>query len=204
MALTWADIKFATLQKMFVLTGSTLLVNTTTSPYIDSMAQVANEALQLLSTAGKFIAKYHDITQDGTGTGVIQRYDFKTLVTDFYGFRDAYLDDGETYKKVAISTEGQSVMTLKSDAVGTWRVYYNAYPQQITKDTADDTVMSLDPEVAALLPLYMASQLYKEDDIGLATQWRNEFEVARGELKPSDSAGTVEFSVPEENWLARW
>jgi hypothetical protein len=78
-------------------------------------------------------------------------------------------------------------------------VFYHAYPQQITKDTPDNTVLSLDPEVAVLLPLYMASQLYKEDDNGLATQWRNEFEVARAELRPSESSGTVTFTS-ESGW----
>ena len=41
--------------------------------------------------------------------------------------------------------------------------------------------------MAVLLPLYMASQLYKDDDITLATMYRNEFEVAFSLLQRADT-----------------
>lgn len=197
---TWQDIKIFTLQKIFAVTGDSLVSNTATSPYLKSMPHVANEALQLLSTAGKYLVKNHDITQDGTGTTLMTRYDFNTLVTDFYSFRDVYFDDGEIYKKAIIQTEGDGIMVLPTATIGTWKVYYNAYPQQITKDTPDETELALDPEVVVLLPLYMASQLYKDDDMGYAVQWRNEFEVARELLMPNGDMGTVEFAVQGMEW----
>jgi len=127
-----------------------------------------------------------------------QRYDMRTLVSDFHRLKDIVYQGGfnETrYEKTAnYYKEGDSIIVLGGFNRGKWIVFYYAYPQQITKDTANDTELSLDPEVAVLLPLYMASQLFKEDDIGMATQWRNEFEVARATLMPSDSSGTVEFS----------
>ena len=56
---TWKDIKYATLQKMFSISGSsTSLPNDSANmEYINAMPQACNEALQLLSTAGKFIIK---------------------------------------------------------------------------------------------------------------------------------------------------
>ena len=90
-------------------------------------------------------------------------------------------------------------MVLDGLLKGSWKVEYYAYPQQITKLTTDTTVLALDPEVVVLLPLYMASQLYKDDDISLATQWRNEFEVAREQLRPNQDGGTVEF-ISESGW----
>ena len=42
-------------------------------------------------------------------------------------------------------------------------------------------------ELMSLVPLYIASQIYKEDDIGLSTIYRNEFEVGREQLKNSSS-----------------
>lgn len=40
------------------------------------------------------------------------------------------------------------------------------------------------PEAACvLMPLYMASQLYKDDDIAQATAYRNEFEVGLADLE---------------------
>jgi hypothetical protein len=306
---TWSDVKIATLQKIFAITGDALVQNTSTTPYIKSMPQVANEAFQILSTAGKFITKDIEITQNpiqnilssplymmniyqhknsdippytavgaksyyfevdnpavvevAVGETVVEtithtekgaftaykgnisnptsadvsiyfkgsypyqytnialydvtfesdadvwdyvsekRYDMKTLVTDFYKLKDIVYQAGfnETrYEKTAnYHREGDSVIVLGGLNKGRWKVFYHAYPQQITKDTPDNTVLSLDPEVAVLLPLYMASQLYKEDDNGLATQWRNEFEVARAELRPSESSGTVTFTS-ESGW----
>ena len=49
----------------------------------------------------------------------------------------------------------------------------------ITPITPDDYEFKLDSTGAELLPLYMASQLYKDEDAGLAAIYRNEFEVGR-------------------------
>lgn len=199
--MTWNDIRIFTLQKLFSITGDTLVENSNTTPYIKSMPLVANEALQLLSTAGKYIIKSIDITQDGTDPGIVKKYDFKTLVTDFYSFRDVYLNDGEDYKETTdYRTEGKGIFVLPSASVGTWTVYYNAYPQQITKDTLPETELALDPEVAVLLPLYMASQLYKDDDVSLATTWRNEFEVAMEKLMQPMGSGTMEVKTAFKGW----
>jgi tRNA(Ile)-lysidine synthetase-like protein len=60
--ITWKDIKFTTLQKMFSISGSsTVLPNDSANmEYINAMPQACNEALQLLSTAGKFIIKEYE------------------------------------------------------------------------------------------------------------------------------------------------
>lgn len=71
----------------------------------------------------------------------------------------------------------------------------------ITLDTPDDEILAIDPEVAALLPLYMASQLYKDDDSGIATVYRNEFEVAFERLKDSVSAPSSERFTSESGWI---
>lgn len=310
MMATWESIKIATLQKMFAITGQDLVENNNTSPYLKSMPQVANEALQLLSTAGKYITKSIDITQnpitnilpnallmmniyqhvktdvsysaigatsyyfevDSTATILIKvdgatvetisntvkgkftaykgfisnpnsktveivfsgsysynyrnialydtpfetvddiweyvsekRYNMKTLVTDFYKLESSDLVyqagfNVTRYEKTAdYYWEGDSVLVLNGLKRGAWKVHYYAYPQQITKDTANDTELALDPEVVVLLPLYMASQLYKDDDVSLAVGWRNEFEVARGLLVPNASTGAVVFTT-ESRW----
>ena len=187
---------------MFVSTSTTLVSDDTTIPYINSMPQAANEALQILSTAGKFIIKSYEITQDGTDTGLVQKYDLETLTSDFYslGNNKIILNDGEIYRATTNYTvEGKGIIVLDSLLVGTWTVYYNAYPQTITKDTAGSTVLALDKEVAALVPLYMASELYKDDELSTATMWRNEFEVAR-ELLVNPNTMAIEVSSSFEGW----
>lgn len=193
--MTWDDIRIACLQKMFLITGDVLIEDSTTEPYIKSMPYVANEGLKLLSTAGKYIVKSITVTQDGTDDGV-NKYDLSELTTDFYSFggNRVYFTDDENYKPTTYySTEGKSVFVLFGNLAGSWEVFYNAYPQELTKDTLGTEELVVDPEVIVLLPLYMASQLYKDDDIGLSTQWRNEFEVARELLLPNANIGTIEF-----------
>ena len=65
----------------------------------------------------------------------------------------------------------------------------------------DDYELPLDREVAAILPLYMASQLYKDDDIGVATQYRNEFEVAFERLQNAVPSGKAEKVISESGWI---
>lgn len=200
--MTWEELKIATLQKMFASSATTLETNSTTTPYLNCMPQVANEGLQLLATAGKFIVKSKDITQDGTDIGLVKKHDFSTLVADFYSFggNKVYLNDGEEYKETTdYKIEGKTLFVLDSDAIGTWTVYYNAYPQTITSATIGTTVLALDSELTAILPLYMASQLYKDDDVSLATQWRNEFEVARSLLNPNNNTMVV-LTSEFEGW----
>lgn len=194
--MTWEDVQIFTLQKMFAITGDTLEENTTTIPYIKSMPQVANEALRLLCTSGKYITKSYVIEQDGLGVGAVAKYDFSVLVPDFYSFgsNKVFLEAEDEYRPTTdYLVEGKNIIVLRSKQSGKWTVYYNAYPQDIKKDTPGATELTLDPEVAVLLPLYMASQLYKDDDTGLATQWRNEFEVAKEQLLPNATPGTIEF-----------
>lgn len=193
--MTWGEIQVITLQKMFSIDGDEILHNALTKPYLKGMPAAANEGLQLLATAGRFIKKelkiaqlqYSTLPPDDAdicnicGNGA-KRYDFAELAPDFYSFNECevYIGIGDEYSPTeSYDIEGDSVILLPGKVFGLWRVYYNAYPRRITADTPREQPLAIHPEAAVLLPLYMASQLFKEDDIGLATQYRNEFEVGR-------------------------
>ena len=281
--MTWKDIKLATLQKMFSSNGETIQMDSSNQEYLYAMPQQANEALQMLATAGKFIIKdveivnrpidnlladgfrnHHllhssvaftakgksyyfeaqgritltikieddetvlDINQEGSvgymvHKGLIEnpddkdvtltfyaeyeanlknvcmygytfedadhvpqyrefmRYRMKDVAEDFYQFKasELYKDDEEGYEVADdFYQEADQTFIVERKNKGVYRIYYKAYPVQITRDTEDDYELPLDPEVAVLLPLYMASQGYKDDDNSIATVYRNEFEVA--------------------------
>ena len=59
--MTWEEIKIATLQKMFATDGNAIGNDSATLNYVAAMPHVANEALQLLATSGKFILKKFEI-----------------------------------------------------------------------------------------------------------------------------------------------
>ncbi len=216
--MTWRDLKVFTLQKMFAITGDELVEDETTNPYLKSMPAVANEALQLLSTAGRFIKKTLTIEQlaedadpeestadiKTTAQDGIYRYDLGVLTEDYYSFGTIFLEEDGRYAPAAdYVIEGDKTLVLNAATIGKWTLYYNAYPEEITKDTLDDTELSLHPEVAALMPLYMASQIYKDDDIGQAVQFRNEFEVGREALMMNaarQKTGTESFTSASGWW----
>ena len=311
--ITWGDIKLKTLQKLFATNnGSTTIpTDNSTREYISAMPGVANEGLQMLATAGKFITKCIDIahipvknllanvenirsvengtfyyeadgaeslyfefkgkatmvvnvgpieryntvidsTADNYGYSVYKylldnanhekvtltitsdypmsiknlamysalyetvdqiqpwaeytRYDLSKMVDDFYMVDNQFViyeGDANVSRYTATTEyfqEGFNIMLIHRDKPGNYKVYYKAYAPYIPLDTPDTAELSLDPEVAAVLPLYMASQLYKDDDIGIATIYRNEFEVAFERLTKQVSAPSSEKFQSVSGW----
>lgn len=133
------------------------------------------------------------------------KYDLKALAPDFYmidpqgiyyeGAYQKYLQTSDFYQ------EGTKTLVLDRDMVGSFTIYYRAYPEQFTNETEDDYEIPIDPEVYALLPLYMASQLYKDDDNGIATAYRNEFEVGFERLVNSANLSAYEEFTSESGWI---
>ena len=304
---TWFDIKLSALQKMFAADGDKIIKDESTKDYIAGMPYVANEGLQLLSTAGKFIIKPLQITHNpvknlipssskliqlesgeysvsadnvksyyfqvsGKGTcdiklgddvletlvidnkmGFIEyrglvpnedkkkvtlvfeseypmalknialysatwetpeevqsygekvKYKLKDLAPDFYMLdtTDIYFEgNSNPYTQTQnYWQEGNTVLVLDRNEIGNYTIYYKAYPEQITADTDDNYELPIDEEVAVLLPLYMASQLYKDDDNGIATSYRNEFEVAFERLKNKANAPSAGEFISKTGWI---
>lgn len=133
------------------------------------------------------------------------KYDMKSIAPDFYmidpqgiyyeGAYQKYLQTSDFYQ------EGTKTLVLDRDMIGSFTIYYRAYPDEIKSDTADDYELPVDPEVYALLPLYMASQLYKDDDNGIATAYRNEFEVGFERLVNSANLSAYEEFTSESGWI---
>lgn len=319
--MTWQEIKLATLQKMFASKGQIIQVDSSNEEYVNSMPQACNEALQLLSTAGKFIiepmqivvAPIPNIVMDGTAkktytiiddtitfsgkgaksfyfkaNGIMEvhifvgdteyhatatgeddgsidipisintksfdafksvinnpndevvrieftaeypsniknvalygasfampkdvqpfeeylHYDLTELAEDFYQLAsgEIYYEGEKEPRYIAAQNyyqEADKTLVLERSMPGTYTVYYKKYPQSITSETEDDYEFILDPEVAALIPLYMASQLYKDDDNAIATVYRNEFEVAFERLTQFAEVPRKEEFVSESGW----
>lgn len=327
---TWKDIKLATLQKMFSSNGTTIQADSSTAEYIYAMPQAANEALQLLATAGKFIVRTleidvkpyanligdaagfkeyyiqgegHNMTfsakgchslylkvrghanvsisypyivhNEETGEDEVQlfeevievsnkeyvsikrildnpdndvvtivveaafptdvknialyaekfevtyddnenpvydnvpdyerfiKYHMDKLLEDFYQLYEIYYEGPDKPYYLQVSSyyqEADKTLVLQRNEPGTYTVYYKAYPSHITLDTPDDYELALDPEVATLLPMYMASQLYKDDDNSISTVYRNEWEVAFERLSQNSNAPHKEEFVSESGW----
>lgn len=156
----------------------------------------------------KNVAVYADKTTYYPDYGKYTKYDLKEAAyavngNDFYSLFDnsivyengtnpVYLNTTDYYR------ESDHILVLPNDKPGMYTIYYNSYPAPISSDTDDSYVLEIDPEVAVLLPLYMASELYKDDDLALSTTLRNEFEVGLEALVNSS------FSPGKESFISEW
>lgn len=195
MGKTWEELQITCLQKLFASTETTLVRDDSTLPYLSAMPAAANEAMHILVTVGRYFQKAVRIVQGGDNptlpNDIYTRenaYDMHSLAGDFYSFDrcDIYFDDGYVY---GITTdygiENACILLLDKDKVGEWKVWYNAYPPKITEDTEDDFVIDLPGEVIEMVALYMAGQIYKEEETALAQIYMNEFDAWLSELKES-------------------
>jgi len=147
-------------------------------------------------------AKYDEDTEVPAYAEKI-RYKVNDIVEDFYSVNSIYFE-GENPRYVKtdeVYQEGDKVLVFDRDVAGNYIIYYNALPATITAGTDDDYELPLDREVAAILPLYMASQLYKDDDIGVATSYRNEWEIAFERLQNAVPSGKAERVTSESGWI---
>ena len=320
--ITWRDIKYTTLQKMFSITGSgtTIPNDSATMEYVNAMPAAFNEAILLLSTAGKFIIKEYqyinypienllgkdtfktysivndsysfaaegaksyyfkiygkpvscklyvgshevidfypeeaeeepDYTRFTTFKGnityptldegedstvsIVVEADSPVNITNMCFYNCSFADDAdvpqyEEYIKIKMTDvcedfyqlapaelyslgesgneyivadkyfqEADKTLVIQRSQPGIYIIHYRAYPPNLSLSTPDDTELALDPEVAALVPLYMASQLYKDDDNAIATVYRNEFEVGRDALSQGALVPKKEKFITSSGW----
>lgn len=129
-----------------------------------------------------------------------QKYDLAELIDDFYQIVSV------EYEKPGISgtfdkyylLEGDKTLLIDSDIQGNFIITYKAYPDKITLETDDNYKFKMPAEMVALLPLYIASELYKDDDISVATIYRNQFELSLSNLKPIEEP--IDFA-DTNGWL---
>lgn len=195
--MTWKDIKLITLQKMFSANGNEIVNDETTRDYLAAMPYAANEALQLLCGSNKYLRSYAEIPKS---EGSVMRADMTDYTDDFFRFGDLEAYD-QLFNQIQFSAVAGTVAIIPEDASGTIRVYYDAWPKPITSDTPDDYNLPLSDDVCVLLPLYMASQIYKDDDNSIATIYRNEFEVARAELANRTNGVVSEEFTSVTGWI---
>lgn len=124
------------------------------------------------------------------------RCDLSLYIKDFYQLEKLYDDNDRLINNTDYFFEDRNTLVLNRP--GFYKIKYRAYPMWITTETSDEDTFDLDPELAVLIPLYMASQLYKDDDISIATQYRNEFEAAL--LKYRSGLSDLKF-ISKSGWL---
>lgn len=197
--MTWGECKLIALQTMFSNEGVDINVDDSNQDYVNAMPGKANEAMMQLSMVGRPILKsFRIVIADGTAEAVTEdqltlpaaevRYklDMKTYCPRWRCLEagEVYLDSGGIYDKAEDwAMEGTTLLALPGDITGTYTIWYDAYPQTVTKLTEDSETLDIPEEAAVLIPVYIAAELYKEDELALATMLRNEFEDGLNKLR---------------------
>lgn len=186
--MTWGECKAAALRKMFGSDGGQIDYSEPgNADYIAAMPAAANEAMErIVSTAGRPLRKSADIDIEED----VQYLDMSEQVGDFRAFGEyleAYLVVGSGLAALDTAAIGQSVLQLPKGVSGTVRVFYDAAPEHITEYTNDAEELPLSDDCNVLIPLYLAGELYKDDDIGMATAYMNEFESRLSSLPANES-----------------
>ena len=183
--MTWKEIKLATLQKMFSAEGANINENDeAVRPYLNAMPHAANEGLQLISAAGLRPTAWLELEKP-ENTATIDLTTACPQLDATAPFAVYWMNSAgrPLLRPEALVTAGRW-LTLPWQEAGKVQLAYAPLPPVITLATADDLMIPLPPTAAVLLPFYMASQLYKEDDLALSTVYRNEFEAALALLEP--------------------
>ena len=200
--MTWGECKIIALQKMAALSVSYMAESRDTRPYLEIMTPPANEAL-LMITAARPLIKVLEIEQQRHSDGQnSRRYDLPALTKDFRRLKDnsVYLErNGVSKKSYDWELEAGTVLVLPNES-GLWRAYYEAYPRLLSEESRDTDVIDLPEDAASLLPLYIASQLFKDDDLNQAVQMRNEFELGLSRLAAMTEASVSDSFVSSRGW----
>lgn len=196
--MTWGECKLLTLQTMYSNDGMELNVDDSNQDYVYAMPGKANEALQQLALVGRPLLKRFTITvalgveEESSADSLTLpamdtgRYHLSlgTVIPRFRCMDQLMLDSAGVYDRAEDwSMEGDDVLVLPGSTAGVYTLWYAAYPQTIKATTEDSEVLDCPPEAAVLIPLYIAAELYKEDELAMATMFRNEFEDGLEKLR---------------------
>lgn len=148
--------------------------------YFENMIPAINEAIQDLDKYQKNVEKididktYIDTKNNGSNTIDTEKIkNYKALV--------------EVYKNGALTKDYEVIanryIKLSITENDVYEVFYRTNPIIITKDTPEDTVLKIKDEILVLIPLYIASEILKDENISLATVYRNQYEAGKEMLE---------------------
>ena len=195
---TWGDIVIATCRKMFLNKDAItvadlpdLIDDRNYSTYINMAPDVMNELMVILNnrvlinidtiTIKLDDANLEKYLIDDNSAWVfdikeymkdneIDNYLYTEVIQHTYIKRDNLLfeeQDGKLYIDKRFIDRNNLTLTIK----------YRIIPERFTTTTPWNTLIDLPYNICSIVPLYLASELYKDDDISMSTAYRNQFET---------------------------
>lgn len=170
--MTWGEIQIESLKKMFlnkeVLTIDKLeeyKQDKKYKTYLDAMPQACNEAINYIINLEPII-KISELEK----TAENDKYDLKELISDYKKIHNISSEYSVMWKMLT-----KNIIKIDGWKEGNIDIYYEAYPKKVTDSTTTTTKIDLEEAFARIIPLYIAGELYKDDDLTLSTMYMNEF-----------------------------
>ncbi len=172
--MNWGEIQVESLKKMF-LNSDVLNVDELENyktdkkykTYLNAMPQACNEAINYILENGKPYILSYELEKNETG-----KYQLENLIDKFKKIYEISYDGTDN---INYRVEGNNVLVIQNWTNGNITIYYEAFIDRITTSTPSTQKIDLNNQLLSLIPLYIAGELYKDDDISMATQYLNEF-----------------------------
>lgn len=195
MSMSWGNFKNAVLGKIFSSKNGTITATSKNNrDYVVMMPQAANEGLAIIGNAARWPRRNTVITVDKSDKK--QSFNIADIASDFKrvgGFEIYYLDDED----VPYPMDGAAIVAgrliIPAGVSGDVLWYYDGAYDTISSDKNDYEEIEADDDILSVLVLYVASQVYMDDDLTTALNWRNQFESALSVL-----AGNSPADEPKE------
>lgn len=165
--MNWGEIQIESLKKMFLnndnLNVSDLEVYKTNKKYktyLFAMPQACNEAIRYINNLIPNVKSY-------TLTITEERVNLSRKIYDFKSLKNVITNTKWTM-------EAKDVIKFDSN-YGEAIIYYEAYPNLIYSNTSSKEELDVNQDCVIYIPLYIAAELYKDDDLTLSTVYMNEF-----------------------------
>jgi len=170
--MTWGEIQIESLKKMFLNKEilkieelETYKTDKKYKTYLDAMPQACNEAINYIINLEPII-KVEELEK----TAENDKYDLKELISDYKKFHNISSEYSVMWKMLT-----KNIIKIDGWKQGNIDIYYEAYPKKVTGSTSAATKIDLEETFTRLIPLYIAGELYKDDDLTLSTMYMNEF-----------------------------
>lgn len=204
---TWGDIILSTCRKMFLNKDAItmadlpdLIDDRNYSTYINMAPDVMNELITILNN--RVLINIDRVFIDIKDNLLLDKYIFKTP-SDYVFHITEYLHDlanpseednnsiNYLYTEVIQYSHKRADNLLFEEQDGILyidrrflneresklQIKYRIIPYKYLTTTPWNTIIDLPYNICAIIPLYLASELYKDDDVSLAVAYRNQFET---------------------------
>ena len=130
------------------------------------MPQACNEAIRYIASRLGTTADKYTLEYSGDDT-----FDLSDYIPDMRKIHNIICPFGVSYKMLT-----PNVIQFDNWTSGDVNIYYETEVDEIkSTSAATKRIECLKDEYTAIIPLYIAGELYKDDDLSMSTMYMNEF-----------------------------